>query len=470
MYDEYRVQLLRMQLLFLPNLAALYDSMDVDIGNPCLLDPFSSTITVSINISGKPEIPSTKVNAVVESTRINVSSAKLKLAQQLAKSFNAPVSDSDGKPATRKPRITMTVPSSGSAPASSSIHEPERAEHASQLIDYDGFDDAGRGMAQQSRRNVSASARQAQHEKHGWADKDFRDMNRNITLKAAFKLENVIITVSDDLSSDEDEVLLQFKLQDLRGNYLQRQFDKTIDLTLDDLSIVDACQTRLLGGQSMQYMLNKSFVATGENASSPKASSQLVSVDMQILEPLSDRYENAPADMIVKVELGNLRLVVNRETLARMLDWSAQNFGDDSASSNEDPGSTKPDSVAANQDKVEGPSSAKDKAKKKHLAVNDPFKSMHCDMMLHVVMDSVGVVLNTPNGPLCSLTLHDLYANIQQRAAMRVINARLGRLSVQDRTLDIDAPHRHILGRTAASKAPAISCQVRGSVMYVMPR
>ena len=460
MYDEYKVQLSRMQLLFLPNVAALYESIDVGIGNPCLLDPVCSTITFALNIGGNPEIPHMKINAVVDSMRINLSSSKLQMALQLGDAFKAPDSNPDGTPTANR------VPSpeaSESAPASSSVH---KAEHPSQLIDYDAFDDAGRGMAQQSRRNVSAFTRVKYHDKYGWVDADFIDLNRKIKQKAAFQLESVIITMSDDMSSAEDEVLLQFMLRDMRVNLLERGFDKTIDLTLDDLSIIDACQTRLLGGQSTQFMLTKKFVAAGENAS-PLPSEQLARIDMQILEPLSDRYETAPADTIIKVELGRLALVVNRETLARMLDWSAQSFGDNSASSKKAK-SAKSDPVPANKVKVGGASSAKGNEKKK-LTVNNPFQSLHCNTMLQVTMESIGVVLNTPNGPLCSLSLHDMHANIQQRAAMTVVNARLGLLSVQDLTLEPDAPHRHILGRIVANNTPAISCQVRGAGMCVMP-
>lgn len=476
LYDEIQLTLTQAQVLFLPSLAALYGSGG-DGKNPFLLEPFSSTITLFLNIGGDdPEIAGMKVDAVVKHTQINVSSSKLQQVLELGKVLSAPSKSADANVDTDDNNAdgdealvptTTTTTTTASETATAFNPEPASADAPLQLIDYDAFGDGGRGIAQQSRRNVAAFKRQAFHDKYGWVDENFREVSRKVGLKATFKLESVAIAVSDDLSSDEDEMLLQFMLKGLYVDFTQRSFDKVIKLTLADLSIVDACQTRLSGGKGKQYMLSTRDVADSETDSGATLP-DLVRVNVQMFEPLSDRYENAAADMIAKVELGSLVLVANRETAARMMDWSVQNFSKDSEDS--DTTSSQPDSATRTQGASQSPAAAKSNKEKDDIHAANPFRSLHCNTLLHVTAGTIGVVLNTRRGPLCSMMLHDIHANIQQRVAMTAISARLGLFTVQDRTLAMDSPHRHIFGRFSDDKAtrdtPAMSCQVNFAVTH----
>ena len=83
------------------------------------------------------------------------------------------------------------------------------------------------------------------------------------------------------------------------------------------------------------------------------------------------------------------------------MEWSVQTFNDVSADSDTAPGKAEP--ATTPQATTPGAPSAERKTEdKSDSEATNPFRSLHCNTLLHVTMDSVGVVLNTPKGFFCA--------------------------------------------------------------------
>ncbi len=169
--------------------------------------------------------------------------------------------------------------------------------------------------------------------------------------------------------------------------------------------------------------------------------------------------------MVLSVDLSQLTLIVNRETIARLLDWSANLLPNTQEIQSTTTAVIKVDSA---EKKDDGAAVNLGTPKQKSLKKANPFHPLHCtiaiDLMVcsiiwqilfthvyqlyFVQVDTLGVVLNTPKGEVASVSFHGMRAKIKQRAAMMIVEGELDLLSVQDCTLEPSAPHRYILDRS----------------------
>eukprot|EP00940_MAST-03C_sp_MAST-3C-sp2_P001433 g1433.t1 len=100
----------------------------------------------------------------------------------------------------------------------------------------------------------------------------------------------------------------------LRTSIVRRGFDQKIDVTVASAAVLDSVRSR--HRHSTQRMLEALPVATTDG-------SMFVSFAHRNVEPLSDEYVSAAADNTAKLEVGGLRLLLYRPTLALLIRYAS---------------------------------------------------------------------------------------------------------------------------------------------------
>ena len=292
--------------------------------------------------------------------------------------------------------------------------------------------------------------------KFGWVEDDIELANKNTSLLTKVRIDGFSLAFGRDgylfkpgttdgggfMDGYDVEDVLNVSLLAIGATYRQKTFSKRITARIGSFFIEDCFLTAQRGKPS--FIMNAADTResladiTGERAA---PLDPLMDVTVHMVDPLDAHYANSPADIMVDASFRALTIILNQESLAKVIlvfaKLAEQHGGD--RDNSRDTSSPSP-SIAA-----PAPEALPMQQKPIQQTNLNSFADFHCSVAVSASLKSVGLVLNAKKSPVLSVSLVDFGADVALGATRTDIAAWLTAVEIEDLTLPVNHDYRQIL-------------------------
>ena len=292
-----------------------------------------------------------------------------------------------------------------------------------------------------------------EHERKKWKITDLHTASKPVFMNLKFKLEKVELIVSDDSDAENPEVLVKVVIQNLYSHLKQRNFDTTVNMSLEKFHVVDSF---LSTGDAPQYLLASRSPPKDLSVPDDRGEKKFMTLHVSSFQPLSEHYEKAAADVVCDCEFGSMSFVFQPKTVARMMRFMATTFPKNAKTATDVTHANKELQIRTQEEKVTSTSPGDSS-----LAQNNPYYLQHQSMLLDLTASGFSFELHNPADEhlVAKATMSNVEMHAVQSQSMASVQVSSS-LTAEDFTADT-ATQRKILSFESESGTVPLTIKLK---------
>lgn len=384
-----------------------------------------------------PDLPAFQVDMSIGPFTTRLRSSKI---QNLLKFFSVFAKSDTSSKAASPPKSQIEGATKTKSPLG-----VQRAEHNPSPAKPDITDEKDLSVAARSRHFV------AKHERKKFGIHDVHIASTPVFMRVKFRFEKIQFSVSDDSDAQNPQVLVKVVMENLLSRVHQRNFDTTVDVSLESFDVFDSLSST---ADVPQYIL------TSRSLPVVPDDQKLVALRINTYQPLSEHYEKAAADIVCSCKLSSMSFVFQPKTVARLMRFVATTFPQNAETTTDVTLTTNKLHTRAHEAKTESPSPRDtvldaNKMSEPSRDQHNPYYSQHASMLLNLTASGFCFEFRNPENqhPVAKASMSNVSIDAIQRHSMASVRASSS-LIVEDCTADTAVESKILSYQSESGTAP----------------